>query len=456
MAGGTDPTTGKRQWVYAAKVKGKFQRIHRISGVLLNLLLFLTPWIPIGGHPAVQLDLAQRRLFLLGSVFTPRDTIFLVLMLLGAAFTLFFVTALFGRLWCGYACPQTVFLEEFIRPIETFWEGDRGKRMAGDKKPWTARKVLRKLGKHTSFAVVAAVIAMTFVSYFSGPVPLWTGAASVGAYSMVAAVGAALFVDFAWFREQFCNYLCPYARFQGALTDDHSVVIEYDAPRGEPRMKGKSRKVALQLNNDVGACIDCNKCVAVCPQGIDIRDGFQLECINCARCVDACTIVMDKKGQDSLVRYTTIADSTGEGSRWLRPRTVGYTALLTGLATAFLFLAANRHSLEATVNRAPGTLFQVDDDGWTRNTYLLNISNNAADNADTVAVSLDGIDGAELIVPPIQVDSAHAVNVPLVVRVPPGASVSRTTPVRITVRTEADEVTVDTTFKSGEALKLEG
>ncbi len=456
MAGGTDPKTGKRQWVYAAKVKGKFQRLHRISGVVLNLLLFVTPWIPIGGHPAIQLDLAQRRLFLLGSVFTPRDTIFLVLMLLGAAFTLFFMTALFGRLWCGYTCPQTVFLEEFIRPLETFWEGDRGKRMALDKKPWTAGKALRKAGKVTSFALVAFVIAMAFVAYFSGPIPLWTGAASTGAYMGVAAVGGALFIDFVWFREQFCNYLCPYARFQGALTDDHSVVIEYNAPVGEPRMKGKTRKLALKEGGDVGACIDCNKCVTVCPQGIDIRDGFQLECINCARCVDACTIVMGKSEQESLVRYTTIAETTGNGQRWLRPRTVGYTALLTGLATAFLFLAANRHSLEATVNRAPGTLFQVDDDGWTRNTYLLNVSNNAADGKTAVNVRLEGIEGAQLIVPPIEVEAAHAVNVPLVVRVPPEAGVSRTTPVRITVQTDIDAVTVDTTFKSGEALTLEG
>ncbi len=456
MAGGTDPKTGKREWVYAASVKGRFQRLHRASGIILNTLLFVTPWIPIGGHPAVQLDLTSRRMFLLGATFTPRDTIFLVLMLLGAAFTLFFATALFGRLWCGYACPQTVFLEEFIRPIERFWEGDRGKRMALDKKGWTVAKVARKVGKMASYAAVAGIIGMAIVSYFAGPVPLWTGTASAGAYIGVLAFAVPLFIDFAWFREQFCNYLCPYARFQGALTDDHSVVIEYDTPRGEPRLGGKKRKLALAIGEDTGSCIDCNKCVAVCPQGIDIRDGFQLECINCARCVDACTIVMEKKGEESLVRYTTIAETTGKGQRWLRPRTVGYTALLTGLATAFLFLAANRHGIEATVNRAPGTLFQVDEDGWTRNTFLLNISNNQSDTATNVAVTLDGIDGAELIVPPITVTAANSVNVPLVVRVPPGMDAARTTPIQIKVRTELDTVIVDTTFKSGHSLTLEG
>ena len=502
MAGGTDSKTGQRQWIYTASIKGRFQRLHRWSGLVLNLLLFATPWIEVGGHPIAQLDLVARRMYLLGGVYTPRDTIFLVLMLLGAAFTLFFVTSLYGRLWCGYACPQTVFLEEFIRPLERFWEGDRGARMALDKGPLSASARARKLGKHLSFALVALLVSMTSISYFSGAVPLWTGAAGWTAYAFVAAIGGALYFDFAWFREQFCNYLCPYARFQGALTDDYSVVIEYDRERGEPR--GKPRKAPkaaapaaspgpqlAQLDLSTGhigvarveatgalptlpeapgalggapaaaaaggSCIDCNKCVAVCPAGIDIRDGYQLECINCARCVDACTGVMDKLGHESLVRYTTVAAHEHRGHKWLRPRTVGYAGILTALATAFLVLATNRHSVEATVNRAPGTLFQVDADGWTRNTYLLNISNNlGADGAIPVTVALEGLDGAELIVPPIEVKSASAVNVPLVVRVPPAAELPRTAPVMIHVKTPQDEVIVHTTFKSGQTLALEG
>jgi cytochrome c oxidase accessory protein FixG len=451
---GSNPQTGQREWIYAAKVKGRFQRYHRLLSLVLYTVLFVTPWVKIGGHPALQLDLAARRMFFFGAVYTPRDSIFLVLHLLGAAFTLFFLTSLFGRLWCGFACPQTVFLEELIRPIERFWEGSRGKRMAADRKPLTGAVLARKVAKHASFALVAFLLAMALTSYITGPVPLWTGQATAGAYLGMAAVAGALFFDFAWFREQFCNYLCPYARFQGALTDEHSFVIEYDAVRGEPRMKGKA---ARQKAAKVGACIDCNKCVTVCPQGVDIRKGYQLECINCARCVDACTSVMDKLGHESLVRYTTQAERQGGKQKWLRPRTVAYMALLSTIATALLVLSNGRVGIEATVNRLPGSLYQVDADGWTRNTFMLNVSNNNVSDPLTVQVSLDGLPDAELVVPPITVDPAGAINVPLVVRVPPTAELDRTMGFDVQVTGDSGEQrVVHATFKSGTTVPLEG
>ena len=451
MAGGSNEKTGGRDWIYTGEISGRFQKIHRATGVVLYTILFFTPWVNVGGHPAVSVDLAARRLFLLGQVFTPRDSIFLVLLLLGAAFTLFFLTSLFGRLWCGYTCPQTVFLEELIRPIERFWEGSRGQRMKADQQPTRFPVLAKKAGKQISFLLVSFVLAMALTSFFVAPLDLWTGNASLGMYGVMASVALLLFFDFTWFREQMCNYICPYARFQGALTDDYSIGIEYDAIRGEPRKKGR-RKAG---DAHAGSCVDCGKCASVCPQGVDIRNGFQMECINCARCIDACSGVMAKFEQPSLIRYTTIAEQQGRKQKWLRPRTVAYAALLSGLGTMFLVLSNGRHRIEATVNRAPGTLYQLDADGWVRNTFLLQVANNDLEQTLSVTVRLDGLPGAELVVPPIQVAPAGQVNVPLVVRVPASSTLDRTTPLQITVSGDEDERVVATTFKSGTA-PLEG
>lgn len=420
-----------RRWIYPASVKGRFQRVHRATGVVLQAILFVTPWILVGGRPAVQLDIGERRAFLLGHVFTPQDTIFLVLMALIAAFSLFFFTALYGRLWCGFACPQTVFLEEWIRPIERFVEGERGVRMARDRKGWTFDRAWRKAAKWTLFALLATVVGMTFTSWFAGARPLWTGAASGTTYGVAAFFSIALFFDFAWFREQFCNYLCPYARFQGALTDDGSLAVAYDVKLGEPR-KG------------AGRCIGCEKCVAVCPQGIDIRQGFQLECIACARCVDACTGVMAKKGYPSLIEYRPI-----EEKPLLRPRTLAYGGLLVALSLAFVGLMVSERDLEASISRAPGTLYTVDADGWVRNTFLLRVSNDSLDAVDVTVGGLDLPPGADLTVIPIHVDPAGQAVAPVVVRMPPEAGNRRTVPLTLTVATDRTRVLVDTTFKTG-------
>lgn len=450
---------GVRNWIYAARVKGKYQRIHRWSGIALHAILFITPWLTFGGHPMLQMDLPGRRLYALGQIFTPRDTIFLVLIGLFLAFALFFFTALFGRLWCGYLCPQTVFLEEWVRRIETTLEGDRSQRMARDRKPWTLDgqgldKAWRKGAKWLAFTGVAGLVSMTLVSYFTGPWALWGGQASTAAYGMVGALGAVLLADFAWFREQFCNFLCPYARFQGALTDEESLVIAYDTRRGEPRRSTvKQAKSAGAVMVDAGGCISCEKCVTVCPQGIDIRDGFQLECINCARCVDACSGVMDKLGQESLVRYTTVAETEGRGTRFWRPRTVAYAALLSGIAAVFLVLLGSRHDFEAAMSRAPGQLYTVDADGWVRNTYLLRISNNNAEGlSGPFQVHIDGLPAsAEVTVSPVEVPAATQVTVPVVVRLQPTLTTPHALPLTVLIEAPFDRVSVRTNFMSGGA-----
>ncbi|HYD53763.1 MAG TPA: cytochrome c oxidase accessory protein CcoG, partial [Gemmatimonadaceae bacterium] len=330
---------GSRQWVYPQTVDGRFQRLRRWTFALLHVVLFATPWLTVNGNPALRIDLPGRKLYALGAIFTPRDTILLLLLLLFLAFSLFFFTALFGRIWCGYGCPQTVLLDTWIRPIERLIEGDRNARMRRDAGPWTWDKLWRKIHKWGAFVVVAVGVSMTLVSYFTGALPLWSGDASTEAYAIMGVGAGLLFLDFAWFREQFCNFLCPYARFQSVMVDRHSLLVSYDRGRGEPR--GKDQRAR-------GGCIDCNKCVVVCPQGIDIRNGFQLECIACARCVDACTSVMAKIEQPTLVRYSTMAKDEGQRTRRIRPRTVVYSGLLTGIAAALVFLLGARTTIEAS------------------------------------------------------------------------------------------------------------
>ena len=427
-----------RKWVYTHTVEGRFQRIHRWSGVVLIAFFLVVPWLNYQGNPVFRADLTERRLYLLGTTFTSSDTIFLVLLLIMGGFTLFAGTAILGRLWCGWACPQTVFLEEWIRPVETFLEGETAERVRRDKGPWNFDKIWRKTAKISIFAAVAIVVGFTFGSWFNDPRLLWTGRAGVGPTVFSGALAALLFADFAWFREQFCNYLCPYARFQGVLTDPQSLVIAYDKERGDPRRGGKPRDAH-------GACIDCKKCVVVCPAGIDIRDGFQLECISCARCVDACEGVMAKHDAPSLVRYAGL-----EKSHLLRPRVLVYAAILTVAVTAFGVLAARHDTVQASVNRAPGSLYIVDNDGWIRNTFLVRISNNGLDKAGSdFALSAEGLpSSAEVRAAPVHLSPAASAIVPLIVRVPATAS-EPTIPFTVVVRSGDDQhrELVKTTFK---------
>lgn len=435
--------SGSRQWVYAKKVGGRFQRLHRVSGVALIAFLFAVPWFTFGGLPAVRIDLPARRLYLLGTVFTSSEGFNLVLLALLAAFSLFFFTALLGRLWCGYVCPQTVFLEEWIRPLENWIEGDRAVRMRRDAGPWTGERVARKAAKFTVFAALAGLVGMAVMSWFTGPRELWTGQAGSVSYALVGIVAGGLFLDWAWFREQLCIYVCPYARFQGALTDDHSLVISYDEARGEPRGKGKAAAVE-------GHCIDCKKCVDVCPQGIDIRNGFQLECISCARCIDACEDVMPKLGHPTLVRYSTIAVDQGGKTHLLRRRTVVYAALLTGLLAVLGLRIAGHSALEVTVNRAPGSLFVVEDDGSVRNTFLVHVMNNDPVADHLFVLSVEGLDGVQMAAQPVQLASMQDKIVPLMVKMPPG-SVDRTTEFTVRVFAAGDDdlaIRKNATFKA--------
>lgn len=428
-----------RTWVYTHTVDGRWQRVHRVSGALLQAFFLVVPWLSWEGHALARVDLPARRITLFGTVFTASDTFFLFLMLILAAFGVFLVTAALGRAWCGWACPQTVFLEERIRPIEHLVEGERGARIRRDQGPWNWDRVWRKSTKWTLFAAAALVIGFSFASWFNDPRLLWSGVAGAGATGFAAALSGLLFLDFVWFREQFCSFLCPYARLQGALTDAQSVIVSYDTARGEPR--GPRRKGADAAPH--GACIDCNKCVAVCPAGIDIRQGYQLECIACARCIDACEGVMGKLSEPTLVRYTP------DSPRLVRPRTLVYAGLLTLAVSAFV-IAANRHrDVQLNVNRTPGTNFVVDADGFVRNSFVVLVANNDLTTPTrTFTVRALGLPAdAQVVAPPVAVAAGADASVPMTVRLPPGQGVrSLAFTVEVSGGDEQHAATAPTTF----------
>jgi len=437
--------SGTREWVYPQSISGRYTTLRRWAFLALHLLLLISPWVMVKEHPLLLIDVTARRVFLLGGSFTTSDTFFLLLLLLFLAFALFFFTALWGRLWCGYACPQTVFLETWIRPLEIWIEGDRTTRKRRDGQGWSFDRVWRKGAKWLAFLAVSLFLGMAIVSLFVPARELWTGNAGPLAYSFVWIFTFLWYWDFIWFREQFCNYLCPYARFQSALIDDETLLIGYDPKRGEPR-GGKGAATE-------GRCIACNKCVVVCPQGIDIRDGFQLECIQCARCIDACVSVMDKLGHETLVDYTSMAESEGREVRRLRPRTYIYGGLLVSLALFGFTLLVQRVPFEATVNRAPGSLFTLDADGYVRNTYLLMItSNQTGDDSVNFQVFVEGLPEAEVLTQDVSLVSSETKTLPLIVRIPLGDEMQRTMPMEVRVVSPDGELTLSTTFKSGASI----
>jgi cytochrome c oxidase accessory protein FixG len=301
----------------------------------------------VGGLQALLIDIPARRLTLLGATFGATDTATLMLFLLTVFVGIFLLTALLGRAWCGWGCPQTVWLELLFRPLERLLEGSPQEQRARDARGPDGRRVLKWL----SFAAVAFTLGNTFVAYFAGSERVLTwmrGSPSEHptAFAVMGLVAAAVYLDFAWFREQTCQVVCPYGRFQSALVDRHSLLVGYDRRRGEPRGKPGATD---------GACVDCRACVNVCPQGIDIRDGFQMECVHCTQCIDACDAIMDRLGRPrGLVRYSSQAELAGEDRRWLRPRVIIYATLLAGLSLGLVAAVTLRRPAEVTQLRATG------------------------------------------------------------------------------------------------------
>lgn len=431
---------GLRPWVYYSKVRGFFSRLRSLTNPVLIGVMLVLPWISVGGARLLMFDVPGRRVYAAGMMFTPLDTRFLLVVLLMAAVSVALMTAVAGRVWCGYLCPQTVFLDGLIRPIEVWLEGDRGERRRLDESAWTPAKLLKKATKWGLFGAVSLVLAATAVSYFTPAPELWTLRASPLAYAFVAVFTGALYFDLSWFREQFCNYLCPYARFQGALTDIDSLVIGYDPRRGEPRLgsAGVDKKSVIAS----GGCVDCGKCVAVCPQGIDIRNGYQLECIACGRCVDACTDVMGKLKHPSLVNYTTERDLLGLAPSKRRVRPFAYATLFTVLAVVGTLLLVTRNDFDARVTRTRGSVVSTNAAGQIQNTFDGHIWNNDT-TTQSFHIRIEGLEGATVVAPnnPLTLESGDDRLFPVFVVTPPESATHRSTPFEFVFEKVEDGVT---------------
>lgn len=426
---------GSRFFLHPADVRGRFTTARRLAAAVLIAVYVLLPWIPINGYPAVFLDVANRRFHLFGLTLAAQDLFLLMFLVSGVGFSLFLVTALLGRIWCGWACPQTVFLEHVFRVIERWIEGDAAKRRALDNAPWDTAKAVKRIAKHALFILCAALIAHIFLAYFvslprlygmvtHAPTEHWA------AFVFMFVFTAVLYGNFAWFREQLCIIICPYGRFQSALIDDNSMVIGYDAQRGEPRGRRTGAKAA-----NLGDCVDCNRCVAVCPTGIDIRQGLQMECIGCAACIDACDEVMTKvKLPRGLIRYDSQQGLARKPTRIFRPRILVYLVLLLCGAGAFTYAASRIQPAVVTVFRMQGLPFFVDEAG-IRNQFVIHVINKTTEPVSYAVTADAGRPDVALAVAALRVEPNAETSTPLVLSVPRAGWTGRF-PVTVTVRSE--------------------
>ncbi len=416
----------KQKTIYARSVSGWFAKWRWALVWLTQAVFYGLPWLPWNGRQAVLFDLGARRFYIFDLVLYPQDFIYLTGLLILSAYALFFFTAVGGRLWCGYACPQTVYTEIYMW-VERRIEGERGARMKLDAGPWNANKLWRKGAKHAVWIAIGLWTGFTFVGYFT---PIHTLAAesftlNFGPWEWfwVNFYGFATYGNAGFMREQVCKYMCPYARFQSAMFDHDTMIVSYDAARGDPRGK-RGRGTDLKAAG-LGDCIDCGLCVQVCPVGIDIRDGLQYECIACTACIDACDGVMDKMHYErGLIRYATqngLAQRLSRAqmlARVKRPRVLVYGAVLIAISVGFAASLGLRHTLKVDVVRDRASLARIVDRGSIENVYRLQMMN-AAEAPRHVRVSVSGLPGVELA-QPVEVDlgPAQARWVTLAVRLP--------------------------------------
>jgi cytochrome c oxidase accessory protein FixG len=411
--------------IYPREIDGRFQRLRKAAVFWLLGMFYVFPWINWDGRQLVLFDLPARKFYIFGLTFWPQDFFYLSMLLMMAGFSLFFFTALAGRLWCGYACPQTVWTETFLW-MERWTEGTRNQQIKLDAGPWTREKITRKGAKQFLWVTFSLWTGFTFVGFFTPIRELAGGVAtlSLGPWETFWMLFYALatYGNAGFLREQVCKYMCPYARFQGAMFDRNTLVISYDTARGEPR--GARKKKVEPKSVGLGDCVDCMACVQVCPTGIDIRDGLQYECIACGACIDACDEVMDKMGYArGLVRYTTENALEGRPTRVLRPRVLIYAAILSVLAVAFVWSVATRTPLIVDVLRDRNALYREAADGSVDNVYTLKIMNKDG-QAHRYRIVVEGPAG---IAPmggtlEIEVPAQEVATLPVTLRATPGTA----------------------------------
>ncbi len=447
-----------RKKIYPRSVHGVFASWRVTLVILTQVVFYGLPWTIWNGRQGVLFDLGARKFYIFGLVFWPQDFIFLAGLLIICALSLFLFTAVAGRLWCGYACPQTVYTEMFMW-IERKIEGERPARMKLDSEPWTAHKIGIKTAKHAAWIAVALWTGITFVGYFT---PIKTLLGELATFRLgpwetfwTFFYGFATYGNAGFLREQVCKYMCPYARFQGVMFDSDTLIVTYDRERGEPR--GSRPKSADYKAQGLGDCIDCKICVQVCPTGIDIRDGLQYECIACGACIDGCDTVMEKMGYPKgLIRNSTENAMQGKyaeqktalgkvTSHLLRPRVLVYIGILAAVITAMVVSLYVRVPLKVNVLRDRANLVRETSEGLLENVYRVQILN-TSEHPHRFAVSVSGIPGAKVVAEASSVELAGAgtTTVPISVQVEPTAVRSGSNPIEFEVKSIDDASLVAT------------
>lgn len=429
---------GTRRRIRPRPSRGRFWKWRGVVAYTLIALFVALPFLEIGGRPALLLDLARRELVVIGTVFRPTDGAVLMLFGLTVVIAVFLVTALFGRAWCGWGCPQTVYLEWVFRPIERLIEGGPERQRALDGRRGIAP---RRALTYVVFAALSIVVGNVFLAYFVGVDRLatWVQSSPVEhptGFAVMASTSALMFLDFAWFREQTCILACPYGRLQTVLLDRQSTIVGYDAARGEPRGKAGRRAAALRVAGD---CVDCRACVATCPTGIDIRDGLQMECISCAQCADACDAIMDRLGRTrGLIRYSSQDELASKPRRILRTRTVVYPALLALVGGLLAWQLRVRPAADVWAVRVEGAPFALLADGRVSSQAPLRIENRG-DAARRYTIELSDAPDLEVATPrgPVEIAAGSSVVVPVVILVPRDGFIGGERGLRLRIRDDA-------------------
>lgn len=388
---------GSRNWIRPRLSEGPWWRRRQVVAYVLMFVFFAIPHLRVSGKPAFLMSFPKREFTLMGYTFLPTDTLLFMLLLASGVIGIFLLTALLGRVWCGWSCPQTVYLEFLFRPIERFIEGGYvgSRKLDREKRFFSGRRLL----KYAIYAVLSLFLAHTFLAYFVGTEELarWVRQSPwqhPTEFVVMAITTIAIWYNFTYFREQTCLIACPYGRWQSALLDKQSVIVAYDYVRGEPRGHQTPDR-----SEQAGDCIDCKACVTTCPTGIDIRNGLQMECVHCTQCIDACDTIMDKVGKPrGLIRYTSQEALAGRSRKLLRPRVVLYPMALTLSLGALLFAMVQKESADVTVLRGLGAPFTEEADGRIANQIRVKITNRSNDDA-RYTISVDGASGGQVIAP---------------------------------------------------------
>lgn len=441
-------TEGGRRWIYPRKPSGRYYQMRTALSCVLLALLFGIPFLTVDGHPFMLLNVLERNFILFGIAFGPHDFYLFVLTFITLIVFLILFTVVFGRLFCGWVCPQTVFMEMVFRRIDYWIEGDHRSQRRLRESPWTPQKAVRKGARYLLYFFISFLIGNTALAWVIGIDQLRTIVTDPlvshpGGLAAMLAFSALFYWIFIWFREQACILVCPYGRLQGVLLDRNSIVIAYDYLRGEPR--GKLRRKETRSHGD---CIDCELCVDVCPTGIDIRNGTQLECVNCTACIDACDTVMEKVSKPrGLIRYASAEGiARGSGFRWTA-RVVSYTVVLVLLLVILTLLLLNRTEIDVTVLRTPGMFFQEQSDGRVSNVYDVKILNKTFSPA-AVTLDLVGAEGEiKVIGAPLTIPAQGVREEKILILVPRAALTGISTPLTIRVSRGDHEIeTIRTTF----------